>query len=265
MSFFRSKAFILFSICVAVLIVVSFLQAKGFGSPIQELFVNTPRPVSFVFETATKPVKNFFTTIFTLRDIARENIVLTNKVYDLQQQLADYDQTKRENDVLKQELGFVQPNKQAYVPCTVLTQNPLGLTDTFVLNCGQNSGVSQGLGVVSQGHLVGKIVFAGKTSSTALLLTSSQFSTDARISKTGATGVVEGSFGSGLLLDQLSQSDVAQKGDLVVTAGINNQIPKDIVIGEVGDVLSAPNDLFKKTTLVSSIDFSNLEFVFVVK
>jgi len=50
-----------------------------------------------------------------------------------------------------------------------------------------------------------------------------------------------------------------------VSAGINSQIPKNILIGEVSDVLSTSNDLFKKAALTSPIDFNNLEFVFVVK
>jgi cell shape-determining protein MreC len=51
----------------------------------------------------------------------------------------------------------------------------------------------------------------------------------------------------------------------VVTAGINPEIPKNILIGRVSQVLSSGNDLFKRAALVSPIDFNNLQFVFVVK
>jgi cell shape-determining protein MreC len=112
---------------------------------------------------------------------------------------------------------------------------------------------------------VGKIIYAGNSESTALLATDADFSTDAKVSQTSDAGIVKGSFGSGLILDQLPQTSDLQKGWLVVTAGINQQVPKNILIGQVGDVLSSQSDLFKKAALVSPIDFNNLQFVFAVK
>ncbi|MCL5775333.1 MAG: rod shape-determining protein MreC, partial [Patescibacteria group bacterium] len=134
-----------------------------------------------------------------------------------------------------------------------------------ILNCGSADGVQEGQAVISQGYLVGKITYAGKTTSNALLAVSSKFSTDARLSQTNATALAVGSFGSGLILDQLAQTQNLQKGWQVVTAGINQRIPKNLLIGEVGDMLSSGSDLFKRASVVSPIDFDNLEFVFVVK
>lgn len=264
MRFIYTKAFAIFSVCVAVVAILTFLQVKGYGGPIQAVFINAPRPVAAAVSGVAKPIKNFFSTVYNLKKISTQNVQLTAQVYQLQQQLADYNQATRENQDLKQELGFVAGAKNQFTPCTALSQNPLGLTDTLIINCGSSS-VAQGQGVVSQGYLIGKIIYAGKTSSTVLLITSSQFSSDARVSSTGDSGVAEGSFGSGIILDQLPQSSVISKGDLVVTAGINPQIPKNLLIGQVGSVLSAPGDLFKKATLISPIDFSNLQFVFVAQ
>jgi rod shape-determining protein MreC len=265
MRFIYTKAFIIFSICVGVVVAVTFLEVKGYGAPIQAVFLNAPRPITYAVESVVKPVRFFFSTIYSLKNIAQQNSQLTNQVYTLQQQLVGYDQSLRENSALKKELGFITVAKGKFVPCSVLEQNPLDLTGTLIINCGQDVGITKGQGVLSQGYLIGKVIFAGKNSSTILLITSSQFSTDASISKTGASGLAAGSFGSGIILDQLSQTDVVEKGDLVVTAGINDKIPKNILIGEVGSVLSKQNDSFKKMTVLSPIDFSNLQYVFVAQ
>ncbi len=265
MRFIYTKAFAIFSVCVVILAIITFLQVKGYGGPIQAVFVNAPRPVAAVVSSVVRPVKNFFSTAYNLKKITKENTSQADQIYQLQQQLANFDQAMRENQALKQELGFVSQVKSQYIPCTALSQNPLGITDTLIINCGQNSGVTEGQAVVTRGYLIGKIIYSGKNSSTVLLITSSQFTSDARISKTGDKGAVEGSFGSGIILDQLSQNAQVNKGDLVVTAGINQQIPKNLLIGQVGSVLSSANDLFKKAALVSPIDFSNLQFVFVAK
>jgi rod shape-determining protein MreC len=137
--------------------------------------------------------------------------------------------------------------------------------DTLLINCGTERGISEGQAVLSQGYVVGKITYASRGSSTVLLITNSKFTIDARLSKTGASGIVGGSFGTGLILDRLSQSDDAEAGWLVVTAGIDAKVPKNLLIGQVGEVISNRNDLFKKATVSSPIDFDSIDFVFVAK
>jgi len=242
-----------------------FLQVKGWLDPIKIAFLEAPRPVVALISGVTSPVKNFFLTIYQLDKINKENGQLKTRVLELQQELVDENQQNLENQALRAELGFAKNTALSLAACTVLSENPFGQTDALVLNCGANDGVATGQAVISQGYLVGKIIYAGPDSSTALLITDSNFSTDARISQTNVTALVRGSFGSGLILDQVQQTSDLQKGWLVVTAGINAQIPKNILIGQVSDILSSDNDLFKRAALLSPIDFNNLQFVFVVK
>jgi|GEM_PF-645020 len=265
MRFIYTKSFIIFSACTVLLAFFLFLQVKGWLDPVRNVFLQAPRPVVYLVRNTTAPVRNFFSTIYHLHRLVDENAALTKKVYGLEHDLVLLDQTQKENEALRKELGFAKNFSQQLIPCSVISKNPFGFTDSFVMDCGQDRGVVEGLAVVSQGYLVGKVVYSSKNSSTALLVTSSRFSTDARLSKTGKEAVARGSFGSGIVLDQLSQGDAVEKGWLVVTAGINEMVPKDILIGEVGDVISDPGDLFKKATLLSPMDFNNLDFVFVVK
>ncbi len=265
MRFIYTKAFALFAACLVIVAFLVILQLKGWLDPIRTAVLSSPRPVVNLVKNTTKPVKGFFGTIYQLKNISQENTNLRLKVSELQQSLVQADQQARENDALRKELGFVKISKFQLASCTVLSDNSFGLSDSLVLNCGTEDGITAGQAVISQGYLVGKIVYAGKNSSTALLTVAADFSTDAKISQTNATSIVRGSFGSGSIVDQVPQSSPLEKGWLVVTAGINQQVPKNILIGEVGDMLSSGNDLFKKAVLISPIDFSNLEFVFVVK
>ncbi len=265
MRFIYTKTFAAFAASLTIIVLLAFMQSKGWLNTVEQGFLQAPRPVAAFSRALARPFKNFFTTIYDLRKISKDNKALNDRLVELSQQTADYDQLKRENQALRQELGFIETVKFSLVPCTVLSQNPFGLTDTLVLNCGKNQGIKEGQAVLSQGYLVAKIVFVGKDNSTALLATDSKFSADAQLSKTGATGLVNGSFGSGLVLDRLSQNDQIDKGWQVITAGINDLIPKGILIGQVGDVISSGNDLFKKTTLLTPVDFSDINFVFVAK
>lgn len=265
MRFIYTKTFAIFSAFLAVGVLLIFLQVKGLINPVKNIFLQAPRPVVYILDKTFYPVKSFFSTVYRLRSIVEENNKLQEQNFTLQQELVNYDETQAENAALTKELGFVQTTSLQIVPCTVISRDPFGFSDSMVINCGSQSGVLAGQGVISQGFLVGKITSTSQTSATLLLANSSQFSTDAKVSQTGTTAIVRGSFSSGLVLDQLPQTENTQTGELVTTAGISPQIPKDILIGEIGQVISGGSDLFKSTTLLSPIDFKNLEYVFVVK
>ncbi len=265
MRFIYTKAFVIFSVCLVLLAVLAVLQIKGWLDPIRTAVLHSPRPVVAAVKVVALPVKIFFGTIYELRKITLENAELSSRIRTLEQNLVDANQQARENQALRKELGFVKNTKYQLVACTVLSNNPFGQADGLVLNCGTDDGVEPGQAVLSQGYLAGKITYSGRGSSSALLVTSSNFSTDGRVSDTAQAAIVKGSFGSGIMLDQVPQTSDLKRGALVVTAGINEKIPKNILVGEVSDVLSSDNDLFKRAALSSPVDFSNLEFVFVVK
>lgn len=265
MRFIYSKLFVWFVVMLVLATTLVFLDSRGFLSPVREVLLNLPRPAVSLARKVTIPVRNLFGTIFSLRGIVGENAQLKARVQALENQVVATNALQKENTTLREELGFIAKTPATPIPCTVLAQDPGGLTDTAVLSCGKDEGVQPGQAVVSKGYLVGKVLLTGAGSSTALLLTSPDLHVDAKISGADTTGLVRGSFGSGVLMDFLSQTAQITASDLVVTAGINGAIPKDVLIGRVGEVISGNNDLFKKVTLKSPVDFKNLDFVFVLK
>jgi rod shape-determining protein MreC len=265
MRFIYTKAFAIFASCVVLLSLLVFLQQKGWLDPLKLALLNAPRPVIALVSDITVPTRNFFSTIYQLKKISVENGQLRSQVAVLEKELAQDQELTRENQALRNELGFAKTTQFQLASCAVLSENPFGQTDAVILNCGTNDGISSGQAVISQGYLVGKVINTGPRTSTALLITSSSFSTDATVSQTGKSSIVTGSFSSGIMLDQVQQADPLSDGWLVVTAGINPQIPKNILIGQISQILSSNSDLFKRAALTTPIDFSNLQFVFVVK
>lgn len=251
---------------VLVLVVIGlFMQAKGWLQPIEYALLQAPRPIVAVVRGVAEPVRTFFSTLGSLRSVVRENATLHSQVAQLQQQQVQFDKLRTDNELLRNELKFKAQSKLVLESCNVLSIDPQELSDAMVLNCGEEQGIQEGQAVISQGYLVAKIVYVGSYTSTAILISNAQSSIDAKLSKNNTEGVVKGSFGSGMVFDLVSQNADITGGDLVVTAGINARIPKDILIGEVGSVLSESNDLFKKMSVTSPIRQRSLEFVSVVK
>ncbi len=265
MRFIYSKPFYIFAGLLVAILLGLVLQTRGWLQPIEYAFQQAPRPVVSIVKSIADPIHTLFTTLKSLRSVVHENGELHNKIATLQQQQAIFDKIQRENDLLKQELNFKKQSDLVLESCNVLSIDPQELSDAMVLSCGSGQGIKVGQAVLSNGYLIAKVVYVGNYTSTALLISNAQSSVDARVSKYNTEGVVKGSFGSGMVFDLVSQSAQVNPGDLVVTAGINSKIPKDILIGEVGQILSGQNDLFKKMSVTSPVRTRSVEYVFVVK
>lgn len=265
MRFIYTKGFAVFFAVLFLTASLTVFHYKGWLYPVQRVFLQLPRPINYLLSSAIRPVKDFFANAYNLKDIVKENADLKNELLLLKNRQALFDRLALENESLKAELRFSKTSKLVLVPCTVLGRSAGGLVDTISTNCGTEDGAEVGRAVVSKGFLAGKVSYAVEGFSAIQLISNSGFSSDARLSQSGSLAIVRGSFNSGLVLDQVSQGEPLEPGMLVVTAGVSDKIPKNLPIGEVGSVLSTPNDLFKKTSLISPVDFANLDFVFLVK
>ncbi len=265
MRFIYTKTFLAFAVVLVLVVIGLVMQAKGWLQPIEYALLQAPRPVAAVVRGIAEPIRTVASTLGSLRSVVRENGTLRNQLAQLQQQQVQFDKFKNDNELLRNELKFKAQSGLVLESCNVLSIDPQELTDAMVISCGREQGIQEGQAVMSQGYLVAKIAYVGSYTSTALLISNSQSSIDAKLSKNNTEGVVKGSFGSGMVFDLVSQNADVANGDLVVTAGINARIPKDILIGQVGTVLSGQNDLFKKMSVTSPVRQRAVEFVFVVK
>jgi rod shape-determining protein MreC len=254
-----------FAILFVIVFFLAVLQLKGYAGWLSRVFVVLPKPIVYPIEAVSRGVRQGVSAILSIRGLYVENAELKNRVLSLEQQAANFSALQSENETLKSELGFAAQPPVAIVPCTVAARDPAGITQTLLLSCGSAQGVAVGQGVVVSGYLVGKVVLVSSTTATVRLLTAPTTAVDVRLASRHTSGVLRGSFGSGLLLDYISQTTEIAKGDLVTTAGINGAIPPDILVGSVSDIGKERGALFYKITVSSPVDFRDLRFVHVLK
>ena len=111
MRFIYTKAFAIFAGCLCLLAILAIMQIKGWLDPIRTAVLHSPRPVIAAAKFVTLPVKSFFSTIYELKNITKENAELSERVKILEQNLVAADQQTRENEALRNELGFVKSSK----------------------------------------------------------------------------------------------------------------------------------------------------------
>lgn len=253
-------------VALGVLVVgLAALQLRGGTGLFARLFVVLPRPLLAPIDAAARGLRSGFSAVLSIRGLYIENAELRNRVRALEQQATTASALQSENETLRAQLGFAAKPPVALVPCTVAARDPAGITQTLLLSCGSSSGVAVGQGVTVAGYLVGRVVLTSQSTATVRLLTAPTTAVDVRLATRGVSGVLRGSYGSGLLLDFVSQTTEVVKGDLVTTAGINGSIPPDLLVGSVSDIVRERGALFYKLTISSPIDFRDLRYVYVLK
>jgi rod shape-determining protein MreC len=78
------------------------------------------------------------------------------------------------------------------------------------------------------------------------------------------TGLIRGGLG-GLVVEDVPLNIAIKPNENLVTSGLGGQIPGGIAVGKAQEVISKSGEIFQKVTIVSPIDFSKLEVLFVVK
>jgi len=167
-----------------------------------------------------------------------------------------------ENLEMRKLLGAPLSPKWKFLPAKVV-----GVSEQMRIDKGEKDGLEEGMMVVSENILVGRVVAVGRNYSLVQIPTG----VDSKIpvivreaSKTGiqARGILTGHSGS-LLLDKVLQAEDIREGDLVTTSGEDDWLP-DLLIGQIEEVLAEPAEIYKKAQVSPLIDYRKLRTVFIV-
>ncbi|NDJ74918.1 MAG: rod shape-determining protein MreC [Chloroflexi bacterium] len=77
-------------------------------------------------------------------------------------------------------------------------------------------------------------------------------------------GLVVGQFTGDLVMSYIPVDAVVGEGDLVLTNGLGQSLPADLVVGQVMSVSLAENELWQQARVRSLVDFDRLEIVQVI-
>lgn len=211
-------------------------------------------------------IRNSFLFFGKIGDLYDENIILTEQVRELSASVAALEKASQENRILREALGFEQERGLDLLPAEVITRDFLVSDQKLVLNRGAKDGITTGNAVVVSGKvMVGVISQTFDRTSEMQLLTATGVAVNAEDTRSGATGVVKGEHGLGLLFDLISQDVSVKPGDKLVTSGLGGAYPKNLLIGTISDTRSGSSELFQNASVIPAADLRGLRFVFIVK
>ena len=233
---------------------------------IEELARDAISPLQLALTRVSRFISHKVTALKEIRYLRQRNAELEALAFDLQQQVYLLQEYERENKWLREALDFKTDVSHELLVAEVIGRCPTNWISTITINKGHAHGVEAGMAVVTNGGIVGTILDVSRLTSTVLLSTDSRSAAGGLVQSTGDLVLVEGdSENSGMLVaTPLSRDTEVVPGDIIVTSGLSRLFPKKLPIGEVVEVESSPYGLSFTALVRPFVDFTRLEYVFVV-
>jgi rod shape-determining protein MreC len=228
-------------------------------------------PVQSALYSATDAISDFFSRVFSGSDVQTENQDLKAQVAELEGQLQDYDEIKKENERLSGLLNFVDTNPDLEkVTAKVISKDPGHWFNVFTINVGMANGIEVDMPVVNGDGVVGRVIAVGAKWSRVMTIVDSQSGVPALVVRTRDPGIVTGTISTGdetnatVTLGYLPLNANLVPGDTVVTSGLTDVFPKGLKIGEVVEVSSSSDGMTNEAVVKPWVDFYHLEEVVVI-
>lgn len=172
----------------------------------------------------------------------------------------------QENNQLRQLLAFHKRQPAPMVVANVVGKELLVSDQTILIDQGARAGIAPGQPVITgDGILVGEILKAEPDVATVRLINDNQSKISAAIlNPDQSMGAVEGGYGISLRMNLIPRDESVRIGDQVVTSGLEEIIPRGLLIGTVAVIENEPYKPFQQAVLNPITDLSKLTLVSVL-
>ncbi|MCS6859739.1 MAG: rod shape-determining protein MreC [Abditibacteriales bacterium] len=260
-------SFLLILLCLSALLVGWHQQAASAGktSPPERLVLAMFYYPQLLLSRLGTAVSEQWQTLTAWRNLARENRALRQRVKTLESEKRQLLRYLAENQHLRRLLDL-QPNlPRPSAAAEVIASDVTNWFRRVWVSRGSRDGVQVKDVVVAPDGLVGQVLRVTPRSSYVLLLTDAESRVGARIIRSGAVGIVEGTGQRVCQMTRLDWRADVREGDLVMTSGQSQIFPKGILIGRVVAVRKDAHLSTQTATIEPSVPFEKLDHVFVLK
>lgn len=217
-------------------------------------------------------VGSSFNAVRELAQLRKEYEILSEKLSDYEQMRRSNAEIKKENERLKEQLGFATSLEEKNYPARIIARDSDNLYAAITIDKGSVTGIKKNMPVIAYQNgnagLVGKVIQVGAFTSQVMPIYNLNCTVSCRIQNTRDIGLVSG---NGTDEAPLRMNYVRKRvleelhyGDVVVTSGENNNYMKDLAVGTISKISVVDYNSLLDIELTPIIDFSRLESVLVV-
>jgi len=260
----KSVIFLAILFLVALTLFTRDIDKREGGGLFDTVIISVLSPPLKLSTLAVNKVYRLWLGYFNLVGVRSENVLLQKTVADLQRENQLLQETALENKRLRELIGFKKTLPYHFIPAAIIGRDPSSWFRTLLIDKGTDNGLRRGAAVMTAQGIVGKVLDAQKTAAKVLLLIDSNSALDILVQRSRAKGIVEGRTEELCELRFVSKTEDIQRGDVIITSGLDEIIPKGIVVGAVVNVVRNSPGFFQLVEVKPAVDFSRLEEVLVV-
>ncbi len=265
---FRLRPLILPLVIVGA-IVLMVLDLAGWLGPTSGLIHTAIRPPALFFTEARRTIGSGIATLRELGELREKNLELQSRVDQLTVENLRLAEVEAENERLRAFLKFAQTNPSFDIRGGQIIARPIGdsaslLTHPIQIDLGTEHGLEQGMPVVTDRGLVGRIARVYPRASDLILITDPRSRVNVMTQASRAQGVLRGRVGQLPIMELIPPEIEISEGEIVITSGLGGHFPKGLVVGQVVEVIRNDNLMFQSAVIRPTVDFDRMELVLVI-
>ncbi|MBU4422048.1 rod shape-determining protein MreC [Candidatus Parcubacteria bacterium] len=257
-------------IAIAVFVLLIFLNFLKILDTPKKLIFSVFAPIQTkLYETGIKAREYFDNEKNTVYNSELE--LLKAQVRSLLIQNAKLKILGEENKILKKELGFTKEHSFDTVSARVIGADSLRNSTILILQIEDKDYDPKNLKpdmpvIVEDGILVGKIVEVNEREIFMVPITASRSAVAATILGNDFTiGVAEGESSLAIKMGMIPKNEKIKQGELVVTSGMEENMPKGLLLGTISKVDQDPQTPFNVAYVTPLYDIKRLSKVLIIK
>ncbi|MFO7871275.1 MAG: rod shape-determining protein MreC [Kiritimatiellia bacterium] len=272
----RERKVIVCVVCLAIVLVLNLPAScvREIKGETRDSFV----PFQNVMWLVIRGGGDFLSSVTNARGELEEKKEMEREIAFLNEKIVSLENAARENEILRDKLGFASRDERSLRLCEVVGRDISGWWQTLTLNAGAHEGVKENMAVITSEGLVGHVKSVSRHTATVLLITDQTSRAACRLSRSGAFGVIRGA-GVALsgkhrlemlysvrpcVMDYIPSDSDVKPNDQVLTSGLGGVYPSGLLVGYVTAIRPSPSALYQRAEVVPAAELRSLKYVFVV-
>ncbi len=263
--FFGTRIGIVVATALGIALLVG-AQRLGVLRPVENVVTTVFAPVQEFFTSAAKNTKGLAGYFQSISQLREENQSLKDRITELTDQNLRLENNIKDASVAREELDYITNTQFNSVTAKVIGRTADEYLKTVIINKGDAAGIQVGYPVMTGGGvLIGTVVDTNSAVSKVLLLNDNQSEVSAVVQNDPRSpGIVRGEFGLSLNMSLIPQSDTITEGQTVTTSGLEEEIPADLIIGTISNIVRKEGELFQEATIDPLVDYATIRIVTVI-
>lgn len=202
--------------------------------------------------------------LLNLQNVAEENRQLRRLTAEASLQLNAFAEAKRENQRLREFLGFDPPENFRVVPVKIVSLLQKVYPIGAVINKGSKDDILIDQPIINRFGLLGKIREVTPDFATVALLTDPSNAVSGRAVESRQIGIVRFSLERGMYFDNLPADAQIDAGDLIITSGLGGVYPAGLSVAIVDSATARKGDILKTVWLRPTVNFFEIDELYVL-